>query len=257
MRDDLAQMTGAPPPDGTLLERFRITPAQDGVWELRCNRSPEIDRGHQSDVIARLLERINVLACFTNKELSVHSGLVADEAGNGIWVIAPSGGGKSTLTAQLALSGLHYLTDELAIVEHGDDELLSGWLKWIALKGRSRNLMHQHIAPDVGIRSVSGARWFVPPRALGGSIPHLRVRPALVVLPAYRQGAPTQLQKVSRAYAVESIALQTFRLRSMGPTAIERLAAAVAESTCLVATYGDGWEAAHRLIDMLAEGDSR
>lgn len=229
---------------------FRLLPAGDS-WILEEDGRDYVYRGTRSAVAIRFLERLNELACFTNSALTVHSGLVADGTGRAIWIPAASGGGKSTLTAQLALSGLRYATDEVVLVN--EDGELTGWPKWLSLKRGSHRVLPT-LAPESDDPIISRSRWMVPPSALG-EIVEGPVVAGVVVFPDHRSGAPTEVDKISKAQAVVEIAPQAFNLRRWGVAGIEALASAVARShVCVRITYSDGWEASQTLLDVLRSG---
>lgn len=195
-----------------------------------------------------LLERLNQLACFATPALTVHSGLAADEEGRGVWIAAASGGGKSTLTAQLALSGLRYATDEAVTVS--TDGHLSGWARWLCLKRGSQQVLRR-LAPDVDDPIEGDGRWMVPPDALG-AVERRAVVPGVVAFPRHRPGAVTSVEPISRAAAVAEIVPQVFNLRRHGAEGIDALVAAVRRAhACVRVTYGDGWDAASELAGLL------
>lgn len=229
---------------------FRLRPDGD-VWILEETGREYVYRGTRSDVVVRFLERLNELACFTTPALTVHSGLVANESGVGIWIPAASGGGKSTLTGQLAMSGLRYATDEVVTVGEGGE--LTGWPKWLCLKRGSHEAM-RHLTSPRGEPVGTGSRWMVPPRAVGVIADEPLVA-GLVAFPRYRSGAATTMEEISKAEAVAEIVPQAFNLRRWGIAGVEALASAVRRSHSRVRiTYGDGWDASKVLIDLLRTG---
>lgn len=216
-------------------------------WMLHEDGWAPVFHGTRDAVAIRLLERLNELACFTNPVVTVHSGLVADGAGRGIWIPAQSGGGKSTLTAQLTSSGLRYATDEAVTVSAGGE--LTGWPKWIGLKRGSHEVLAA-LAPDRDEAIDGGDRWMVPPGAVGVVV-RSPVRPAVVAFPRHRRGG-CEIEEISRAEALAEIVPQAFNLRRLGRAGIDALASAVRRShSCLRISYGDGWEAAEQLKDRL------
>lgn len=226
---------------------FRIVD-RGGAWGLQEDGRDFVFRGTREAAAVRLLERLNELACFSTGEPTVHSGLVSDDVGRGIWIPAASGGGKSTLTAQLALSGLRYGTDEVVTV--GGSGLLTGWPKWLNLKRGSYGVLEQ-LAPHPDEPVLDDGRWIVPPHRVGRVAGPLVV-PTLTVLPQYRAGSGIEIAQITRAEAVAALVPHALNLKRQGLHGVHRLAQAVRRSSiCLRVTYGDGWETSQRLIEAL------
>lgn len=229
------------------LAEFRLLQDTDS-WVLEEDGRSYVHRGTRSDVAVRLLERLNELVCFTNPSLTVHSGLVVDDAGRGLWIPAASGAGKSTLTAQLALSGLRYATDEATAVSAGGT--LTGWPKWLGVKPGSQETLRV-LAPARGSRIGRSRQWMVPPHAVGTTV-GTPVIARIVVLPARQEEGSTRIEVVSRAHTVSAIAPHAFNLQRLGRRGIETLASAVRHShACVRVAYADGWDASERLIELL------
>lgn len=238
-----------PSSDGSDAEAtiFRLRRVGDS-WVLEEDGRTYVHRGSRSAVAIRLLERLNELACFSNPVLTVHSALVADGAGQAVWIPARSGGGKSTLAAQLFLSGMRYATDEVVTVS--EEGVLTGWPKWLTLKRGSHAVLSM-LAPASDDAIVSGGRWMVPPSSIG-EVVRAPVVGTVIAFPEHRRGEATQVHLISKAEAVAAIVPQAFNLRACGSTGIDALASAVRRShSCVRITYGDGWEASRLLIDLL------
>lgn len=240
--------------DGGEGRRTYVLACSDGSWTLR---EDGVDLGEpvpRDRVLIRLLERLNQIACFTDVRLSVHSGLVADELGRGIWLPASSGGGKTTLTAQLTLSGLRYATDEVVAVR--GDGALEGWAKWLSVKAGSQGVLSS-LAPDPDDPVGRGSAWFVPPDRVG-VIARGPVAPVIIALPTHVSGAVTEVETISKARAVAEIVPQTFNMRQHGSEGIDTLALAAAQArTCVRITYDDGWDAARVLLELLHSAGDR
>lgn len=161
----------------------------------------------------------------------VHAATVAS-TGDAVTIVAPSGGGKTTLAAGLVERGFDYLTDEITVVCDG---------------GRS-------IAPfprALGLKSTSplASRWrqdwwlgrqtYVPSRCVRADVRSVPARPALVVFPEFRPGAPGVVTPVGRADGLVRVARQAFRLSARGKADFVALANFATHVRFVECRFGD------------------
>jgi HprK-related kinase A len=142
----------------------------------------------------------------TVSNVILHAATVERE-GLAVILPAPSSSGKSTLCAALVTRGWRLLSDEHAVLRPADGRL-QPIARPISLKNESIGLIRQW-APDGHFSPAFS--W-----AIGEDIVYLRppadsiaratetARPALIVAPAYRAGAPVTLQPLGKS--------ETFRL---------------------------------------------
>jgi hypothetical protein len=158
-----------------------------------------------ADVAARhLLWHVNTEATrLATRHLVVHA---AAAVCNGDGVVLPGrmNAGKTTLVTGLVLDGCGYLTDELVAFEltSGDIDayprpLSVGQRAW-PLLDRLRPLAEEAVAAD------TSRQWHVDVGRLRPGAVASRARPRFVVMPAFDAGAPTTLEPVSRAAALET-----------------------------------------------------
>ena len=214
------------PPDAP---RFRVT------------RDDEILRENsRSEDVSRLLEWSITDAA--SRALTgyhrIHAGAVAHN-GHGILLPATSGSGKSTTVAALALHGLDYCSDELALI--GQDSRLRPFPKIISLKaGGWREISRQF--PDLvereGWPNVSGGgAWQVKPPVL----PSLEWSQSgypidLVILPRHDTSQKTSLKPVSRSEALRDLVDQSMDLQLWGAGGLDVLVEVVRRAECYLLT---------------------
>ena len=217
---------------------------------------PSGDRG----VAAMLLWDLNRLAITLGPpRLSLHAGAAVRGSGAGrrIAVLpAPPDSGKSTLTLGLVRSGLAYVGDEafgLAL----DDQRVIPYLKPLTLDPGSWSLFPE-LEPrydDETSEFVHG-KWHLDVRGVGGGVADdiagLGLEDvAVVVLPRYEEGAPTQVERLPASELAVALAENAFNLAACGQSGVAVLAglAASAEGWRLVS--GDLDDAVAAVRDLL------
>jgi len=174
--------------------------------------------------------------------LVIHAGVV-ERDGQAIVLPAPSGGGKSTLTAGLVHRGWRLLSDELALLSL-EDGMLSALARPIALKNESIDV----------IRRAAPNSWMTPPmpHIEGGNVIYLkppadsvarvneRAAPAFVVAPRYQRDVPGALaEPKSKPDAFKELAEGTYRFSLYGRRGFETLAGLVDRSQCYDVVFSD------------------
>jgi len=151
--------------------------------------------------------------------LLLHAGTVAldDRA---IVMPALPGSGKSTLTAALVCRGFRLLSDEFGLVSL-DSGMLHPLVRPICLKNESIAVI-RHLWPSAvlgpefpGTRKGTVAH--VAPDAQSVACRYRPATPVAVVFPRYRRGAPLVVERVTRASAFNSLAVNSFNYTYLGP----------------------------------------
>ena len=152
----------------------------------------------------------------------------------------PSGTGKSTLVAALAMSGFGYLSDELAVVRMDSAGLLpffkpiclkrGGWQVLKAEFGAATTLLHAYRADGEAVRYVAA-----PEPADSGVTPPVR----FVILPSRSSGVRARVMPCSRSKALVELARNSLNLPRHGALGVETLARVVEESDCYDLRYDD------------------
>ncbi len=173
----------------------------DCVRDLFLRASLEIDR--------------QCVAASTGSHLLLHASCVA-RGSRAALVVGPSSAGKSTLAAALTLAGLDYVGDEVIGLRAGTPYAF-GYPKPFKLDGRARHALANAFGrADLCIDSHDRED-LVAPGALGSArAAGTCTTPALVVRPAFANGAPIGIEKLTRADVAESLADQCFNFASWG-----------------------------------------
>jgi HprK-related kinase A len=172
--------------------------------------------------------------------LLLHAGTVAmnDRA---IVMPALPGSGKSTLTAALACRGFRLLSDEFGLVNL-DSGMLHPLVRPICLKNESIEVIRR-LWPSVvlgpefpGTRKGTVAHVAPDPHSVAG-----RYRPATpvaIVFPRYRRRAPLSVERVTRASAFNSLAVNSFNYALLGPLGFRCVARLVEHCPVYRLTFG-------------------
>ena len=195
--------------------------------------------------IAHVVWEINRCVIETCRSLVLHAGAV-EHAGRAVLVSAPSGAGKSTLTAALAAAGFGYLTDEAVALDAATGSARP-YPKPIALAPESWALF-PHPGGPIGVEAAGNgfAERYVSCRALGAGVGGPS-RPVVIVKPAFRVGASTEVDPLERADTLVTLAEQSFNFRRWGADALELLAEMVRGCECYRVGYGDARDAARAI----------
>ncbi|MDB5850053.1 MAG: hypothetical protein JWP29_3805 [Rhodoferax sp.] len=119
---------------------------------------------------------------------------------------APSGGGKTSLTARLLLAGCTYFTDEVVLLGRDDGQVLpcpvslcvkAGGLDLLEGLGLPVRQLPEHERQD-GMRVR-----YLPPPPLALPPTGRSAKPALLVFPTYVPGAPLKIRRLTRVDAFE------------------------------------------------------
>jgi len=152
------------------------------------------------------------IAAHAHQYLLIHAATL-ERDGRAVLLPAPPGSGKSTLCAALAHRGWRLLSDELALVDMTTG-LVTGMARAINLKNESIEVVRRFEPEAVMTAPV--------PNTNKGTVALLRppreavqrvlepARPAWVVLPRYRPGAPAELREAERAAIFMALAEQSF-----------------------------------------------
>ena len=183
---------------------------------------------------------------------------VLERDGRALLMPAPSGGGKSTLCAALALRGWRLLSDETALISC-DDGLLRPNPRPISLKNASIDVIARY-APG----AVIGPTYRGTPK---GDIAYLRAptdavarcmdtaRPALVVAPRFEAEAPITLNPLEKGEGFRLLTDNAVNYSGLLRAGFETLAGAVEQCEFYELTYSD-LDSAVDLIGSLHGDDS-
>lgn len=179
-------------------------------------------------------------AMMSNRHLLLHAGVV-DVDGKGVILAGMPGAGKSTLTAALAMSGHRALSDEFGVLRPHDGLLLP-LPKPVALKNRSIDLIRERWPAAVlgptyrKTRKGDIAHLAMPEVSIAQR--HLSVRPAVIILPRWREGASLTISRVLLAETFAQLARNSFNAEVLGVTAFDAIHALLSRCACWSMTFG-------------------
>jgi hypothetical protein len=187
--------------------------------------------------------------------LVLHSAVV-EKNGKGVMLAATSGSGKSTLAAELVMQGWRLFSDELALID-GPELQLVPFPRPVSLKNRSIGLIRQRhpeavlgpLARDTQKGTVGHLR--VPDASIERSAE--RVRPALIVFPKWTSGAALRVEAVGTGQAAMRLIDQSFNYAVLGQLGFERLADLAQAAEAWEIEYDSLDEAVMALEDLIAD----
>jgi hypothetical protein len=152
--------------------------------------------------------------------LHLHAGLV-EWSGAAALIVGPSGTGKSTLTAHLALSGWAYHSDEMVDIDLDHPCRAGGFTRPLTLKPGSEALL-----PKLWRERPPGStdgRVYVSPNEFGPLRPTSRVPVTTVVFLSHDRSGPTEWVPLTVPEAVELLLADTLDAQRTGEDGIGAL----------------------------------
>ena len=196
-----------------------------------------------------------VVGAYAHQYLIVHSA-VLEFAGAGVMFVAVSGGGKSTLASELALSGWRLLSDEMALIK-GPTPMLVPHPRPVSLKNRSIDLIRSR-HPEAVLGPVARDTH-------KGTIAHLRApassvdralepaRPTLIVFPKWAPDAHLSVSAVGAGATAMRLIDQSFNYPVLGEDGFKRLADLVEMAPAWELAYSSLDDARRVLEELVAE----
>lgn len=212
-----------------------------------------LDTPDPTRALAYLLWDINQQVFRSSPDkLLVHAAAL-EHRGRAALLSAPSEAGKSTLAAGLVERGLGYLSDEAAAIDV-ETLLVHAYPKALSLRPGSQAVL-PHLEPPVtaAVEPFVMGAWQVPPDAIRPDATMREpIAAAWIIVPAYRTGAPTSLEQLSRGEALALLMEQGLNLHHHGRHGFERLAVVVQHCRCARLVFGDlasGCDAVRSMLD--------
>ena len=188
-----------------------------------------------------------------NQYVLLHAGVLAlgDRA-----LILPAipGSGKSTLTAALMLAGFRLLSDEFGVLRPRQGDFLA-MLKPVALKNASIEVIRR-FSPGAEIGPIFAATRkgnvaHLAPDAASVAAVHQPARPAVIVFPAWREGAALDLQPQAPEQAFTRLAFNSFNYGLLGRIGFDAVADLAAACPAYQLTYSRLDEAVSALRSLI------
>lgn len=179
------------------------------------------------------------VATYAHQFLIFHSAVV-ERDGVAAILAAPSGSGKSTLCAALVNRGWRLFTDELALVDLNDGQLVP-FPRPVGLKNESIQIMRDY-APEAVIGPATHD-------TRKGTVTHMKapaasieqaadkVWPGWIVFPHYLRQADASIRQVKKAAAGLSLIENSFNYHVLGQAGFEALTSVLDRSQCFEFSY--------------------
>lgn len=249
------------------LSRFGAVDANGGpVYEarrrLRADRHFVLYRNGRSvrrsdsyeEIVDWVLWEVSARAISRAREcLAIHAGAVSWN-GAGIILPAPQDSGKTTLSAGLIGAGFSYLCDEAALIDVKTGEL-SPFPRPLSMEPSSVRLipgLANKVESSFG--GPTRRQFHVLPEDLGPGPVGESCPVRYVVAPTYAKGADTDLEPMSRADAVVTMARNSFNLKRFGRRGVRILAGLVGQAACYRLRTGDLSSAVAAVSNLVQEG---
>ena len=158
------------------------------------------------------------------QHLIFHAGSVS-LAEQGVILCGQTGTGKSTLVAQLILSGFTYLTDEVVACSLGTSDF-SGFARPLVLKSGSKFLWQDAAAHEDVLLLPDGVTWLAPTFLGNGSVRY-QTTPKLLIFPHYEANHLLEIRPLSPAESAFQLMQHLVNARNLpqhGLPTVKRLA---------------------------------
>lgn len=231
--------------------------AGDGTpWHLRMDGDLMMGCEQLGEALHGLIVYVNQRVVAARDDLlSIHAAAVATTDGA---VVLPgsSGSGKTTLCARLLQHGAAYLSDDSVALDRHKRVL--GYPKPLGFKVGTWEQFTGAGLEDLDLDHGGQLVWQIPPSRLGASSV-TSADPVAVVVPRFEDGAPLQVEQMSRHVAAAALLEQVQNLPAFGvPDALEVIAGLAARVSCHTVIYGDARDAAPAVLDLIrsTEGEA-
>jgi hypothetical protein len=227
-----------------MADTYCITFGSDGYGAFR-DCSMLLSEPTRTHVLAVLLADLNQRAVDAFTGFAVHAG-VARLGDRIVAVPADSGGGKSTLTAALVLTGFEYLSDEALCVEY-DTATVVPYPKPIHLAPWSRRALDLEDDRPVETAFEKAFTATDLDSRVGGP-----GRLTDVVFPAFGESSDPNLAPIARSAAQATLLKLSFNHYKNPEGAFRLSSELVRGAECWELTYSDPMQAAEFLADHLS-----
>lgn len=194
---------------GEAVTRYRLLPP-DGQHPGVVARDDEVlvTSPRPATLLGRLVWAINRQVIDGTTDRLLFHAAAAEVEGVGVLLPADMEAGKTTLVAGLLDRGAGYLTDEAAAVT-GDDRSVTGFAKPLSVDRGSWEVL-AHLRPDPGadLAPYLATQWQLSAARVGRVVRDVPL--GVIVFRRFEAGAPTRLQPLGPADAVQRAVTCTF-----------------------------------------------
>ena len=162
--------------------------------------------------------------------------------------------GKTTLVAGLTQVGFAYLSDEAALIDPHTG-LLHPFPRALAMDARSVDAipgLRRKLPPDHD--QFMRSRYHVPPDDLRPGAVGRPCRVKYVIAPKYEAGGDTELEPMSRAEALMTLAENSFNFVRFGSLAVDSLRGTLEGVKCYRLRIGSLEDGIRKVLDVVEEG---
>jgi hypothetical protein len=220
----------------------------DGRYGLAVDGTSLLADATRGEVVTRLLQQLNALATASPGFVCAHASGVAR---NGMGFVFPAHmeSGKTTLAAGLVRAGFNYLTDE-AVAFDPATGVIEPYPKPLSLDPGSWPLFPELDPGSAALDLGPLEQWQVPVAAIRPDAVAAPCRARHVIFPAYRVGADTVLEPMTRGEGLVELARNTFAFNERGREALAALALVVRAAECSRLTIGTLADAVACITDL-------
>jgi uncharacterized protein (UPF0276 family) len=184
---------------------IQVLPTPEGGWLLLENDTVVAEGRQEAGVVPAVKQQLRwrSVACYPSL-MSLHAGVVS--FGDGCMLLpAPTGSGKTTLTAGLVRAGATYYSDEIAVLDADTLAVIPVPLS-LTVKDGSLEPVRQ-LYPEVDtltphVREDSVRVRYLPPPAAALPASGASMRARWIVFPQYAANAATSLRPIDRPAAL-------------------------------------------------------
>ena len=193
--------------------------------------------GLPSWALSMLFWQLNRVVVGRAEGILLHAGSVLDRAGRAVWVVGPSGAGKTTTTLVLARAGWRFQTDDVVSVRSDGSTL--GTTKPVGVRAGSWEVLgvDPSVVPAPPRPFDAGDTRQVAASALGAEVSGWGAAPDHLVF-VTDAGDPGSVRPLPRSHAVTRLIEACFDPAPHGVELLHRLADLVAGATAVVWAKG-------------------
>jgi hypothetical protein len=218
-----------------------VLPTPEGGWLLLENDTVVAEGRQEAGVVPAVKQQLRwrSVACYPSL-MSLHAGVVS--FGDGCMLLpAPTGSGKTTLTAGLVRAGATYYSDEIAVLDAVTLAVIPVPLSLTVKDGSLEPVRQLHPEVDTltpHVREDSVRVRYLPPPAAALPASGASMRARWIVFPRYATDAATSLRPIDRPAALRQLLEESYiPAGSLNRARVESLVGWMREVDCYELTF--------------------